>query len=166
MNDVPSVDYDEQIRKHALAGAVESLPPLAAKAWKDPKARAYIRTNYGFFGGISIAELPCNDNRDVPMTGAAGEKMRQLVEAKGAQDDVRSALKSKIKAAAYGCTTRKALIELLPEFARYLPAEEEATCRTLPAVANLMSDLMKAGWPKDKKPAVKTKVKTAAVVAA
>ena len=58
-------------------------------------------------------------------------------------------LETKLMAAANSCTTRKALVELLPEFEKYLPADQAAACKTLPAVANIMADFVKAGWPKD-----------------
>jgi len=50
----------------------------------------------------------------------------------------------------YACTTTKQLRELLPEFDRYLPAEEEKTLRTLPVVQNIVADFVKAGWPAKK----------------
>jgi hypothetical protein len=65
-----------------------------------------------------------------------------------------TSLRTKIKGAAYACNTTKQLRELLPEFERYLPAEEEKTLRTLPVVQNIVADFVKAGWP-DKKKGVK-----------
>ena len=53
-------------------------------------------------------------------------------------------------AAAMSCTTRKALANLLPEFEQYLPEDTPAAIRSLPAIANIVADFSKAGWPKDK----------------
>ena len=46
---------------------------------------------------------------------------------------------------------RAAFVAKLPEFAHYLPAEDAPAGRSLPVVANLVTDFVKAGWPKDKK---------------
>lgn len=63
------------------------------------------------------------------------------------QESARTTLSSQLRGAAYACNTTKQLRELLPEFDKYLPAEEEKTCRTLPAIANIVADFTKAGWP-------------------
>lgn len=86
----------------------------------------------------------------------ADEKQRELIrdlarEAK-AQDEARDALKSKLRAAIFSCTTLKQALELMPEFAKYLPAERDGVVtRSMPAIANLVADLTAAGWPKGKK---------------
>ncbi len=51
-----------------------------------------------------------------------------------------------------GCNTVKQLKEALPEFAKYAP-HEEATSKNLPALANVVAEFSKAGWPKDSRPA-------------
>jgi hypothetical protein len=65
------------------------------------------------------------------------------------QVEKRKELRSKLQATADAVTTRKALIDLLPEFEKYLPADEAKAVATLPAVANVLSDFVKAGWPKN-----------------
>lgn len=49
------------------------------------------------------------------------------------------------------CTTRKQAAEVLPEFEKYLPEDEPKALRTLPALANVAADFVKAGWPKNAK---------------
>ena len=60
----------------------------------------------------------------------------------------RESLKEKISGVIAGCTTVKTAKARLPEFAKYLPEEVEKT-QNLPAIANLVADLTKLGWPKD-----------------
>ena len=57
----------------------------------------------------------------------------------------RSDLRSKVRAAVDACSTRKQFIDRYPEFSKYAPSEHGA-CPTLPAVANLVSELVQAGW--------------------
>lgn len=42
----------------------------------------------------------------------------------------------------------KALRAAMPEFAKYLPEADKAPDRSLPVVANVVSEFTKAGWPK------------------
>jgi len=76
--------------------------------------------------------------------------LEALKEKKEAQDKMHRDLEAKLMAAANSCTTRKALVDLLPEFEKYLPAGQAEACKTLPAVANIMADFVKAGWPAGK----------------
>ena len=58
---------------------------------------------------------------------------------------------------------REALAAMLPEFEKYLPSETPALDRTVPAVANVVTDFMRAGWPKGQaKPAAKPAAKSGA----
>ena len=57
----------------------------------------------------------------------------------------REAIKNKLTAALEACSTRKQFVDRFPEFSKYAP-KEDAPCSTLPAVANLVSDLVKLGW--------------------
>ena len=50
-----------------------------------------------------------------------------------------------------GKTRYEQALEILPEFAKYLPQERDGkVIRSMPVIANLVADLMQAGWPKDK----------------
>jgi len=57
----------------------------------------------------------------------------------------RNALFSSIKGIAYGCSTLRQLKEALPELEKYMP-KEDAPTRNLPAVANVVADMVKLGW--------------------
>lgn len=160
MNDVPEVDYEEQIRSAGTKAVLDVLPADVRKAYDDEKQRPYVNTHYRKLGGVSMS---------VPGHGGcwSGEVAYPVLPAKAIkhldelqmkhqeQQKQRSELESKLKAAAYACTTRKALAELLPEFEKYLPADEAKAQKVmLPAVANIVADFTKAGWPKGSKRAI------------
>ncbi len=65
------------------------------------------------------------------------------------QKEARDEAKNKLNAAVMGCNTLAQLKKLLPEFISYFPSETEPT-KNLPAVANMVADLSKLGWPKGK----------------
>lgn len=79
------------------------------------------------------------------------EAMKPFVAKKKERDDAHT----KLSAIVNGCTTLAQLKKLLPEFISYFPSETVPT-KNLPAVANMVADLSKLGWPKTKlQPATK-----------
>lgn len=153
MNDVPSVDYYEQYRALVTKFVVGSLPKEVRAIWDNPKLRAFVKTSY-WHRGVTTVYIPYAESSEVftPTPEQQGE-LDALVLLLKEQDATHSALRGKLRGAAYSCTTRKALAELLPEFVDYLPGEFEVTTRRVPVIANLMSDMVKAGWPKGKQEA-------------
>lgn len=147
MNDVPSVDYDEQIRAIAMADIVDQLPPKVRAIWNDASLRHWIKTDWNSYGGVSLTH-PSFDRLETTLRDEARQKVDELKAAADDQARQRNELKRKLKGCAYSVTTRKALVALLPEFEKYLPADEPAALRTLPVVANVVADFVKAGWPK------------------
>ena len=151
MNDLPTVDYEEQYRALVSKFAVEYLPKEVRAIWDNPKLRAFVNTAY-WQRGIITVYIPCDKNSGVfTPTPKQQEELDALTLLRKEQNATHAALREKLRGAAYACTTRKALAELLPEFVDYLPGEFEVTTRRVPVIANLMSDMVKAGWPKDKK---------------
>jgi hypothetical protein len=155
MDDTPSIDYAEQIRDAAMKAAVSKMPPKVASLWKDKELRQWVRLvgfSFDVVGGVSLP-APVGDFTDEKRAYKAtieAEISTLLAKAEGQRKE-RLELKNKIKGAAYGYTTRKALADAMPEFAKYLPADEAAANRSLPVVANVVADFVKAGWPKGKK---------------
>lgn len=157
MNDVPCIDYEEQLREKVMTASVAALPELVRALWLDEKTKPYIKTMYRTFDSQTF-EVPGREgNRwgGLPPMPALLPPDRvaidAIVEKKRAQEKQRRHLNDTLTAAAASATTRKVLATLLPEFEKYLPADEPAACRTLPAITNIMADFSKAGWPKDKK---------------
>lgn len=154
--DVPKgCDHEDQIRKIAAADLISQAPAAIQKAWKDPNLIGYIRRRSDSFGDVQVAYPSETDGWSSggkrQLTADAKMKVDKLAAEMVADFALRKDLRQKLKGAAYACSSSKQLRELLPEFSKYLPAEEEKTCRTLPAVANIMADFTKAGWPKGQK---------------
>ena len=153
MLDVPKVDYSQKISDLVQATAVLELPFKLQAVWKDLATRQYIKTgsvHYRLeFVGLQVA-VPSVSQYNGEAPKACSSTVQDLLELWLAQTMHRNSLRTKITAVAASCTTRKALVEALPEFANYLPAETETT-RNLPAIQGVLSDFVKAGWPKDAK---------------
>jgi hypothetical protein len=148
MNDVPQKDFSEEAKKVFTKAYLEALPKEIQTAWALPACQGFINTRYANACGQSF-NLPA-DGRSwggIKTPEKAKAKVDALQEQHNAQEKHRDALRAKVKGAAYACNTTKQLRELLPEFDKYLPAEEEKTLRTLPVVQNIVADFVKAGWP-------------------
>lgn len=155
MQDVPQVDYQEQANKIAEA-------ELDAMFEKD--FPGFNRTKAGETGwltrhGYALPRPLCriytygkDDYHALERDSATWLKLQALAEKSNKQNETWLELEQKLRTAAYAVTTRKALADLLPEFEKYLPADDAvATKQNLPAVANVVADFVKAGWPKSEK---------------
>lgn len=144
MDDVPSIDYAEKIRSEAQKLAVAGLPPKVRAIYADAALRPYVGTYWRNVANVHM-NLPGKDREEAD---TFAEKLKHLKAASEEQSASHTSLRAKLKAVAYGVTTRKALAESLPEFVKYLPADEQAALRTVPVLANVVTDFVKAGWPK------------------
>jgi hypothetical protein len=143
LDDVPSVNYQDQMYKLALKDAVDQLPPDVVKAYKAHPQ--YFNVSGRYHDGVGHYGGPWGDNRMRPETV---KQIQDLHELNQAQRDHRRQLEIKLRGVADSTNTRKALVEALPEFEKYLPVEDLPLSRQVPALANVLSDFVKAGWPK------------------
>lgn len=153
MNDVPMIDYEERIAALMTDAAVELLPAPLKKIWiENPELRNYFCTIYvsvscgGSYCSVWVPAIPAHEAE----IESAAVDLSNLADK---QNEQRTALRTKLEACAASVSTRKALAALLPEFEKYLPQDDTAACRTLPAVANVVADFVKAGWPKERQAA-------------
>ena len=148
MNDVPSIDYGEMLQKAATADAVAQMPPAVAAVYES-HPDWIVRQQHRAGSRYLYIPMPAG----AEFTEQAAAEFERIVELRSAQREARSELRAKINAAANSVTTRKALVALLPEFEKYLPADDRTATLNLPAVANIMAEFVKAGWPKGQVPA-------------
>lgn len=153
-------EYQAAVMADMIAVSAKTLPALSV-ALKDKQLRPFLLTGYNsvqpsavtignrsYYGrsvglGSAVTYMgyaPSDDlnARSEEIMVAAVEEMLN-----------RDALESKVSGVVNSCSTRKALLDLVPEFEKYLP-EEPTKGTMLPALANLAADLVKAGWPAGK----------------
>lgn len=148
MADVPKVDYNDQADKIARAQLSQMLSAALPGVKVDDKSKPWLCEGSVDLPGELQSVYGFRSSYDCLRGAPAWAKLVELNTLHVEQKGKRAALSSQLRAAAYACNTTKQLRELLPEFDKYLPAEEAKTCRTLPAVANIMAEFAKAGWPK------------------
>lgn len=147
MNDVPQVDYVEQYQKLYQDAALAAAPPEVRALY--PKHKDWLLKEYHYLSDSAIPGFYCYGYRDFTIAEAAQAALDRIEKAYVQQREARQDLETKLTAVTQSCTTRKALAEALPEFEKYLPAEA-VKGSNLPALANVVTDFMKAGWPKDR----------------
>ena len=151
MNDVPQVDYDVQARKLVTAAAAKLFAStFPGVDYEKLKAAGWL--NEAWFSTpryLSNVCVPAPSNQSIRSSELEAQ-LQELANAAKAQSDQRDELEQKLRAVAYSVTTREALVKALPEFEKYLPSAPDAVAKNLPAVANLVADFTRAGWPKDK----------------
>lgn len=154
MNDVPVVDYDEQIRKFVTTLVIESLPATVKKVWDDKNLRTYINTCHFSteYTRVSV-EIPSKErwSDDFHLSTSEEEVLKELEAKRYNQNVTRKKLREQLETTLKGVTTTKALRKMFPEFEAYVP-EDKQVDRMLPATTNLVTDLVRAGWPKGGKP--------------
>lgn len=145
MNDVPRIDYQELIRSE-VNKKVASLHKKAKIVDIDPLRfdRQYIHLGSQsiYVNGILPSEIESIKN---------DPKILEYKELNTVQSKKINALNQSLTGAISGCTTRKQAVEAFPEFEKYLPEDAGKAIRSVPALANILSDFVKAGWPKDMK---------------
>ena len=156
MDDVPSTDYQEQARDLMTREAEQNLPEALKRAIAlDPSIRDWIETRFHHVGKYPLSGMFLLGTREaldqLGKDEALQQKLQTLSDALAEQNKRHSQLQEKIEGIAASCTSRKQLLEALPEFEKYLPAQTSVNSRSVPALANLLADLTAAGWPKQGK---------------
>lgn len=154
IDDLPPLEDRTNDFKAAAVFALRDLVPAnILQLWKSGSPYIKVAQVWGRWLGSKHSALYAPYSLDFE-TDALGEAMKDSAVAAIFQDlndklCEREELESRIRNAVESVSTAKAFRTRFPEFAKYLPEEAQAT--NLPADANLITDLMQAGWPKEKK---------------
>lgn len=148
IGDVPKIDYLTQACDTAMKFGVAGLPGDVKAIYKV--APEFIAIQKAYVSHLGYVYFPGKDN----LTDKQQAELDQLSDKAAAQREAHRELEEKLIGVANSVQTVKALKELLPEFAKYMPDETGSTMN-LPAIAiaNVVADFVKAGWP-DKQKAV------------
>jgi len=141
--DIPSPD--SKTRRDALQAAIADCMSTDVRKVYDTAPKALATRYIGdAFRGLGYNERAIIVG-DVPAT-----KTDELIAPYKAEDAARNTVIANLTGAIESCSTLKQLNDRLPEFKKYYPTEA-APCASLPALANVVADLAKLGWPKGNK---------------
>lgn len=138
MQDTPPIDKVK--RGEAIANAiVKAMSPEVRKLYKT-KPDALRRASVSYTNQYSNwSEIVVGD--------VTKEQIKEIVAPYEKEEQERNDMRRKLTAAFEGINTLKQALTAFPEFKKYYPTEMEPT-KNLPALANVMADLTKLGWPK------------------
>ena len=141
MADVPKPNKTKR-RADLQATLVKAMSPAVRKVFKESPGA--LKTEH-------VGDLTYDgtwDSRHVIVGDVTGEMVKKIIQPYVDEDDSIYAAHNKLRGAVDSCTTRKQLMDRLPEFEKYFPAEGVPISKNLPALANVAADLSKLGWPK------------------
>jgi len=144
MADVPKVDRAKR-RATIQAEVVKLMSPAVRKIYNTaPFALRKQHVGDLIYDGVNW------DARDVIAGDVAEKDIKVICEPYKAEDDARYKAERSLTGVVEACSTLKQLKDRLPEFTKYYPTEGVSTAN-LPALANVVADLSKLGWPKGAK---------------
>lgn len=145
MNDVPKPDKSKR-HSEVQAAIVKAMTPECRKVHnKTPEALATQHTGSLTYDGCSYR------THSVIIGDVPKKKLEAILKPYVEADEAYEKARRQLKAAVEGCSTLKQLETALPEFKKYFPTEQQPT-KNLPALANVVADLSKLGWPKSATP--------------
>ncbi len=141
MADVPPVDKEKRCAD-LQAAIVKAMSPEVRKIYKTKPGA--LRMHY--FGDLIYGGW--NGPRDLIVGDVDKETLKALAKPYENEDSARRDAEYALKGAIASCNTLKQLNDRLPEFKKYFPTAAAPLSKNLPALANVVADLSKLGWPK------------------
>lgn len=139
IQDIPPIDAEARA-KAIHEAIVKAMSPEVRKLFKThPSA---LRT-----ASVRYANPFRTWASDVTVGDLTQKQIDAIVKPFETQEEERAQTERKLSHAFSGINTLKQALTTFPEFKKYYPTEAEPT-KNLPALANVMADLSKLGWPK------------------
>lgn len=150
-----------KLHKQAIVRAIiQDLPPLNRAKWAEEIRAAIIKAMSPAVrklhsvnpGALRTASVPFSSEHrywgaEMPVGDVTKDQIKAIVEPYEKQVTERRDMEKKLEHAFEGIRTVKQAMTTFPEFAKYYPSEAQPT-KNLPALANVVADLSKLGWPK------------------
>jgi hypothetical protein len=150
-----------KMQKQAIVRAImQDIPQPDRVKWADeikaaivnamsPEVRKLYKTKPNALRSASVPYT--NQYRtwgdDMPVGDVTKDQINQIVAPYEKAYNERRDMEKKLEHAFEGIRTLKQALTTFPEFKKYYPTEAQPT-KNLPALANVVADLSKLGWPK------------------
>jgi hypothetical protein len=150
-NDIPEVDVQKR-REKIQAAVVAAMSPSVRKIYRTMPHALNRQYEWLMYDGQDY------DSRKLFVGDLSNEQVQEILEPFTQEERARTEAIDKLTKLVEGCSTLKQLKEALPECEKYFPQEGAKTQYPV-VVANVVTDLMKLGWPKgsNNQQAVETK---------
>lgn len=148
------------IKQSIVRAIIQDIPPIDSEARAkaiheaivkamSPEVRKLFKTHPSALRKTSVryANAYRTWGSDVTVGDVTDAKITEIVKPYEQQEEERAQAQRRLSFAFEGINTLKQALTTFPEFKKYYPTEAEPT-KNLPALANVMADLSKLGWPK------------------
>jgi len=148
------------IKQSIVRAIIQDIPPIDAEARAkaiheaivkamSPEVRKLFKTHPNALRKASVRySNPFRTwGNDVTVGDVTDEQIKAITQPYETQEEERAQAERRLSFAFAGINTLKQALATFPEFKKYYPTEAEPT-KNLPALANVMADLSKLGWPK------------------
>lgn len=139
IQDIPPIDTEARA-KAIHEAIVKAMSPEVRKLFKTHPAALRTRS-------VEYTNPFRQWGNDVTVGDVTNDQIKAIIAPYEKQENDRRAAERNLFAAFEGINTLKQALATFPEFKKYYPTEAEPT-KNLPALANVMADLSKLGWPK------------------
>lgn len=150
-----------KLHKQAIVRAIiQDLPPLNRAKWAEEIRAAIIKAMSPAVrklhsvnpGALRTASVPFSSEHrywgaDIVVGDVTKQQIDEIVAPYERITKERDGMVQKLEFAFAGISTLKQAETTFPEFKKYYPTEAQPT-KNLPALANVVADLSKLGWPK------------------
>ena len=136
-NDIPEIKWPTLDEVQALA--VKKMPPKLKAVYNDENLRKALKSSY-------YCRHESYDQRGDIYVGALN--LSDVLEDLEKKNNARLDAISKVKTAAYACSTLKQLKDMLPELTDYMPSDDAPSKKAVPAVVGVVAALTECGFPK------------------
>lgn len=139
IHDLPPID------KEARASAIKE----AIIKFMSPEVRKLFKTHPAALRLADVEYVDIHRSWSAPVVvgDVTRDQIKAIIAPYEKQEQERREAEAKLTHAFAGISTLKQALTTFPEFKKYYPTEAEPT-KNLPALANVMADLSKLGWPK------------------
>ena len=139
MADVPKPDKKKRLADLQVA-IDKAMSPEVRKVYKTKPEALRTRHFGSLVSDFGVAALIVGDVNE--------ETLKAMTKPYETEDHARREAEYKLESVIATCNTLKQLNDRLPEFKKYFPTEAAPLPKSLPALANVVADLSKLGWPK------------------
>jgi hypothetical protein len=154
------MNLDKYTKQAIVKAIMADTPPLPRDKWAEeikaaivkamsPEVRKLYKTKPHALRHKSVEYT--NPHRtwgdEFPVGDVTKEQIKEIVAPYEKQVNERRDMEYKLTAAFEGIRTLKSALKTFPEFEKYYPTEAQPT-KNPPALANVVADLSKLGWPK------------------
>jgi hypothetical protein len=140
-NDIPEIDVKKR-REKIQAAVVAAMSPSIRKIYRDMPHALKRQHEWLVYDGLEYT------TRELIVGDLSDEQVQEILMPFQEEERARSEAIDRLTKLVNGCSTLKQLREALPECEKYFPQEGTKTQYPV-VVANVVTDLMKLGWPKN-----------------